>query len=238
MCWMNIQRYLLYSFVTIWFVFGVADLEDCYISWSDLLDNYQSANSRRVVFHRVHSDCGILYSDYFWCIIKIKQQQWIQKYSDCCWRRALRIRKGIRRIRLWIFGDDIFNFVPKLSGSMCLWWLYYTSRLSMGFICYSRVTLGSCHLPSVSNWKHIFELNYLVNIGRFFFCALKIVMGYAYMGSVGVTGGAHRLWSHRSYKATWQMRLILVIFNSMVFQNCIHEWVRDHRWVYNRVQRK
>lgn len=47
----------------------------------------------------------------------------------------------------------------------------------------------------------------------------------------GITAGAHRLWAHRAYKATWQLRLILMILNSMSFQNSIYEWVRDHRYV-------
>lgn len=51
--------------------------------------------------------------------------------------------------------------------------------------------------------------------------------------TIGVTAGAHRLWSHKAYKATWQLRVILMILNSMSFQNSIYEWVRDHRWVNN-----
>nr|XP_017102661.2 acyl-CoA Delta-9 desaturase-like [Drosophila bipectinata] len=46
---------------------------------------------------------------------------------------------------------------------------------------------------------------------------------------LGVTAGAHRLWSHRSYKAKWPMRLILTIFNTIAFQDSIYHWVRDHR---------
>ncbi|MFH4976897.1 hypothetical protein AB6A40_003606 [Gnathostoma spinigerum] len=47
--------------------------------------------------------------------------------------------------------------------------------------------------------------------------------------SLGVTAGAHRLWSHRSYKARWPFRAVLMLFNSMAFQNDIIEWSRDHR---------
>lgn len=36
--------------------------------------------------------------------------------------------------------------------------------------------------------------------------------------ALGVTGGAHRLWAHRSYKAKWPMRVILMIFQTMAFQ--------------------
>jgi stearoyl-CoA desaturase (Delta-9 desaturase) len=37
-------------------------------------------------------------------------------------------------------------------------------------------------------------------------------------GGLGITAGAHRLWSHRSYKAKWPLKVILVIFNTLAFQ--------------------
>ena len=48
-------------------------------------------------------------------------------------------------------------------------------------------------------------------------------------GGLGVTAGAHRLWSHRSYKATWFLRIMLMIMNCVGVQNDIYEWSRDHR---------
>ncbi|CAH1381440.1 unnamed protein product [Tenebrio molitor] len=45
----------------------------------------------------------------------------------------------------------------------------------------------------------------------------------------GVTGGAHRLWSHRSYKATPPLRIILLICYAVAGQNKLSEWVRNHR---------
>ncbi|XP_069668650.1 acyl-CoA Delta-9 desaturase-like [Periplaneta americana] len=51
----------------------------------------------------------------------------------------------------------------------------------------------------------------------------------AIFSAVGVTGGAHRLWCHRAYKAKWPLRLILCILQTAAFQNHIYEWVRDHR---------
>uniref|UniRef100_A0A667WTX0 Stearoyl-CoA desaturase 5 n=1 Tax=Myripristis murdjan TaxID=586833 RepID=A0A667WTX0_9TELE len=47
--------------------------------------------------------------------------------------------------------------------------------------------------------------------------------------ALGVTAGAHRLWSHRSYKAKLPLRVFLAAANSMAFQNDIFEWARDHR---------
>ncbi|XP_012736040.2 stearoyl-CoA desaturase b [Fundulus heteroclitus] len=49
------------------------------------------------------------------------------------------------------------------------------------------------------------------------------------MSALGVTAGAHRLWSHRSYKASFPLRVFLALGNSMAFQNDIYEWARDHR---------
>ena len=47
--------------------------------------------------------------------------------------------------------------------------------------------------------------------------------------SIGVQAGAHRLWSHRAYKAKWQLRIILAMLQTMALQNDIYEWCRDHR---------
>ncbi|XP_033886890.3 stearoyl-CoA desaturase b isoform X1 [Acipenser ruthenus] len=47
--------------------------------------------------------------------------------------------------------------------------------------------------------------------------------------ALGITAGAHRLWSHRSYKAKLPLRIFLAFANSMAFQNDIYEWARDHR---------
>jgi len=45
----------------------------------------------------------------------------------------------------------------------------------------------------------------------------------------GITAGAHRLWSHRSYKAKFSLRVVLMISNCIALQNDIYEWCRDHR---------
>ncbi|KAJ9579978.1 hypothetical protein L9F63_004361, partial [Diploptera punctata] len=45
----------------------------------------------------------------------------------------------------------------------------------------------------------------------------------------GVTGGAHRLWTHRSYKAKLPLRIILIMSFSASGQNPLFDWVRDHR---------
>ncbi|XP_017774706.1 PREDICTED: stearoyl-CoA desaturase 5-like [Nicrophorus vespilloides] len=47
--------------------------------------------------------------------------------------------------------------------------------------------------------------------------------------SMAVTGGAHRLWAHKTYKANLPLRILLATFMTMTFQNHIYEWARDHR---------
>lgn len=55
------------------------------------------------------------------------------------------------------------------------------------------------------------NLYYCINL-KFSATALHFAAGFA------VTAGSHRLWAHRSYKATWQLKLILVIFQTLSFQ--------------------
>jgi len=45
----------------------------------------------------------------------------------------------------------------------------------------------------------------------------------------GITVGVHRLWSHRSYTASFPLRAFLVICNSIANQGSIFHWSRDHR---------
>ncbi|KAL0831145.1 hypothetical protein ABMA28_002015 [Loxostege sticticalis] len=55
----------------------------------------------------------------------------------------------------------------------------------------------------------------------------SVLMGE--LAGFGVTGGAHRYWCHRSYKAKTPLQVILVLCFSMAGQNDIYQWVRDHR---------
>jgi len=50
-----------------------------------------------------------------------------------------------------------------------------------------------------------------------------------FCSALGITAGVHRLWSHKSYKAAFPLRFVLMIFNSIANQGCIFNWARDHR---------
>ncbi|XP_014252807.1 acyl-CoA Delta(11) desaturase-like isoform X1 [Cimex lectularius] len=87
-------------------------------------------------------------------------------------------------------------------------------------------------------WRNVLAFAYL-HIGAFYGLYLLFTQALAqtilftvvliYLGGMGVTAGSHRLWSHKSYKAKWPLRLMLAIFQTLAFQNHIYEWVRDHR---------
>ena len=49
------------------------------------------------------------------------------------------------------------------------------------------------------------------------------------ISGLGITAGAHRLWAHRSYKATYSLRMFLMLCNSVANQGSIYHWSRDHR---------
>ncbi|XP_069675534.1 acyl-CoA Delta-9 desaturase-like [Periplaneta americana] len=52
---------------------------------------------------------------------------------------------------------------------------------------------------------------------------------YSIVGGFGVTAGAHRLWTHRSYKAKLPLRVILALLYPTAGMNSMYNWVRDHR---------
>jgi stearoyl-CoA desaturase (Delta-9 desaturase) len=49
------------------------------------------------------------------------------------------------------------------------------------------------------------------------------------MVAFGTTVGAHRLYTHRSYKANKKLQVLLMFMQTMAVQNSMYEWVRDHR---------
>lgn len=49
------------------------------------------------------------------------------------------------------------------------------------------------------------------------------------ISGIGITGGVHRLWAHRSYYASFPLRVYLMLANSIANQGSIWHWSRDHR---------
>lgn len=68
-------------------------------------------------------------------------------------------------------------------------------------------------LPSIFSYRLLFEL----------FLATQLT------GMLGITAGAHRLWSHKCFQAAWPVRLVFMLANSAAHQGSIYHWVKDHR---------
>ncbi|XP_038613616.1 acyl-CoA desaturase [Tachyglossus aculeatus] len=86
-------------------------------------------------------------------------------------------------------------------------------------------------------WRNIILMS-LLHLGALYGIALipsahlytlLWVIGFYSISALGITAGAHRLWSHRTYKARLPLRIFLTFANTMAFQNDIYEWARDHR---------
>ncbi len=52
---------------------------------------------------------------------------------------------------------------------------------------------------------------------------------FLYANGLAITGGYHRLWSHRTYDAHWSLRLIYMLLGAMALQNSVLVWASGHR---------
>lgn len=80
--------------------------------------------------------------------------------------------------------------------------------------------LGICHLAALYAFTY---LPYIKWQTLPWFVAMYLMSGW------GITAGAHRMWSHKSYTGTDTYRFLLMIFNCMANQGTIFHWSRDHR---------
>ncbi|XP_077276075.1 acyl-CoA Delta(11) desaturase-like [Temnothorax americanus] len=55
------------------------------------------------------------------------------------------------------------------------------------------------------------------------------ILGMYLISNIGVSGGAHRLWSHKCYKAKLPLRILFLICFNAVGQNSVYNWVKNHR---------
>lgn len=56
-----------------------------------------------------------------------------------------------------------------------------------------------------------------------------------YANGLAITGGYHRLWSHRTYDAHWSLKLVYLLFGTMALQNSVLVWASGHREHHNHV---
>ena len=93
-------------------------------------------------------------------------------------------------------------------------------------------------VPTVIVWRNVgfFVYFHLAAIYGIYLCYTSamwrtIIAAFVLyiLSGIGVTAGAHRLWSHRSYKAKFPLRILLAFLQTLSFQGHIYDWVRDHR---------
>jgi stearoyl-CoA desaturase (delta-9 desaturase) len=73
--------------------------------------------------------------------------------------------------------------------------------------------------------------------GRFNGETIALALLMAVLGSMGITAGYHRLFSHRSYEAGWPLRSILLLFGAASFEESALQWCHDHRAHHRYVDR-
>ena len=89
---------------------------------------------------------------------------------------------------------------------------------------FGRTCFALAHLALPFSFYELSQLNFSQ-----FLSVFTIGVLYDIIGGLGITCGAHRLWSHRSFDASYTFRFILMLFNCIAFQGELYYWVRDHR---------
>jgi stearoyl-CoA desaturase (delta-9 desaturase) len=156
----------------------------------------------------------------------------------------------------WVPLGVLLPFMaPKSRAARYLHKLQEDLRLTQGVVVAPNVGLKPPHLDGAERWvasmnwpmvtylsvTHLLAVYALV-VGVLFGGVCPICGGVALRGStlvlvavlyvlsaLGITGGVHRLWSHRSYKAALPLRVFLMVCNSIASQGTIYHWARDHR---------
>jgi stearoyl-CoA desaturase (delta-9 desaturase) len=78
---------------------------------------------------------------------------------------------------------------------------------------------------------HIIALYALYNLPSIFSfrLILEVFLAAQLTGMLGITAGAHRLWSHKSYEAAFPVRVVFMLANSAAHQGSIYQWSKDHK---------
>lgn len=113
-------------------------------------------------------------------------------------------KKNFRRAILW---PHVIVFTALHIGAIYGFYLMLTSTKFITLI-FSELLIFH------SKQSHEKKNNYSINKFHIFFLAYILYM----CSGLGITAGAHRLWSHNAYKANFPLRVVLMIFHSMAYQ--------------------
>ena len=74
-----------------------------------------------------------------------------------------------------------------------------------------------------------------IKSGNFNMNTIILTLVFITIIQVNITGGYHRLFSHRCYQATWPVRLFFLVFGAAAFEGSALMWSLDHRDHHNYV---
>lgn len=97
----------------------------------------------------------------------------------------------------------------------------YAGRRKIKLVWRNIILFAYLHVAAVYGlWLMLTSAQWVTGIFAMFLYSIS---------GLGITAGAHRLWAHRSYKANFPLRVLLMIFNTIAFQDAAMHWARDHR---------
>lgn len=70
---------------------------------------------------------------------------------------------------------------------------------------------------------------YLITTGTVDYRTLILAFYMYFMAGLGITGGYHRLWAHKSYSASRPIEYLLMFYGAAAGEGSIFWWSRDHR---------
>lgn len=74
--------------------------------------------------------------------------------------------------------------------------------------------------------------------GTFSWWSLGLGIFYAWICTLSISAGYHRLFSHPTYRAHWILRAMYLFFGAASIQNSALKWSSDHRTHHGEVDRK
>ncbi|SBT86652.1 stearoyl-CoA desaturase, putative [Plasmodium malariae] len=132
--------------------------------------------------------------------------------------------------KLLYTSDDNSELIQQFSTISIVFYMYYTYMSFASYI-YNYHKQFRSSLFTFILFFHIFALIGAVKIyyhayGRSLF--IQCIIFYLING-FGITFGAHRLWSHRAFKAGSFVQLLFIILNSFANQGSVIVWAKNHR---------
>ena len=98
----------------------------------------------------------------------------------------------------------------------------------------SKNSMENCLFKTDIKWKNVLIIVYL-HVSAIYACFLPMLRSSIIIGLVfgvfagfGTTVGAHRLFTHRTFKANKILKMLMVVLQTMAGQEPVIRWVSDY----------